>query len=253
MLINKFLKSVIVSGLLVMSSVHAAEIPKGVAQLAEGLGVSLENVRPTPAKGLYELLVGTQIFYITSDGKYLLSGSMLDMTTKENLTDARMKGIRLKAIDSIADDQYISYKSNKPKHSITIFTDIDCGYCRKLHSEMDGYNKLGISVNYLFFPRTGPGTESFNKAVSVWCNKDRNMALTDAKAGKAMAAAKCSNPIASHYQLGSEMGVTGTPYIITEDGDTLPGYMPPAALKRELDKLHAAAVKPVTNKEISKR
>jgi len=249
---SKYLKSLVISSLLFMGAAHAADIPKEVTQFVEELGISSESIRATPAKGIYELLVGTQIFYVTADGKYLFAGNMLDLETKENLTDTRMKGIRLNTMSAVADDQYISYNSDKPKHTVTIFTDIDCGYCRKLHSEMDGYNKLGISVKYLFFPRTGPGTESFNKAISVWCNKDRNTALTDAKAGKSMAAATCSNPVAKHFKLGSEMGVSGTPYIITEQGDTLPGYMPPAALRSELDKFKAAAVQ-LEKQEISKR
>jgi thiol:disulfide interchange protein DsbC len=247
------MKSFLLAGLLFASASHAAEIPKAVSQLAQELGIS--DVRPTPAAGLYELLVGTQIFYITADGKYLLAGNMLDMTTKENLTDTRMKGVRLDALGTVKDDQLIAYKSKKPEHTITIFTDIDCGYCRKLHSEMADYNKLGISVKYLFYPRTGPGTDSYNKAVSVWCNKDRNAAMNDAKAGKSVAAAKCSNPVASHFKLGTQMGLSGTPFMITEYGDTLPGYLPPSALKGELDKMRAAATDKsgLEKKSISKR
>lgn len=239
---RQFIKPLLLSFVLISGTSHAAEIPKAISQLVLQLGISLEDVRPTPADGLYELLVGTQIFYITADGKYLLAGNMLDMTTKENLTDTRMKGVRLTALETVADDQMISYKSDKPDHSITIFTDIDCGYCRKLHSEMADYNRLGITVNYLFYPRTGPGSDSYNKAVSVWCNKDRNTALTDAKAGKSLPSANCDNPVASHYRLGTQMGLTGTPYMVTEHGDTLPGYLPPVALKRELDKMRAAEV-----------
>jgi len=251
MSLTNLVKSLAIAGLLVIGSAQAADISKEVTQMVKKLGIPLENVRSTPANGLYELQAGTQIFYITQDGKYLLTGNMLDMATKENLTDSRMKGIRLDAIAAVSSDQFISYKAKDEKYAITVFTDIDCGYCRKLHSEMDGYNKLGISVNYLFFPRTGLGTESYNKAVSVWCNKDRNTALTNAKAGKAMGAAKCDNPIAAHFQLGSELGINGTPNIITAQGEMLPGYMPPAALKRELDK--AAALASVGKKEVSKR
>lgn len=238
MSINQYLKSLIVFGLFIMHSLHVvADIPKGVRQTAKELGVPVENIRSTPAKGLYELLAGTKILYVTEDGQHLLAGYMLDVATKENLTSTRMEGIRQDAISLIADDQYISFKAGKPKHTVTVFTDIDCGYCRKLHAEMGNYNKLGISVNYLFFPRSGPGTASYNKAVSVWCNKDRNAAMTLAKAGKSITTATCNNPVTEHYKLGVKMGVTGTPYIVTERGEVLPGYMPPAALKGELDKL----------------
>lgn len=254
MLSKNILKSLVIASLLVMAPAQATEIPKEVAELVQNLGVSVENVRSTPANGLYELQAGNQIFYITQDGKYLLTGHMLDMTTKENLTDTRMKGIRLDAIKSVSDDQLISFKAEDEKHQVTVFTDIDCGYCRKLHSELDGYNELGISINYLFFPRTGLGSESYNKAVSVWCNEDRHTALTKAKAGESLPVKNCNNPVADHYQLGTEMGVTGTPYIVTEQGDLLPGYLPPAKLKQELDKSAAVAAesKPA-KKEVSKR
>ena len=258
MFVSRFTKSLLVAGLLFTSSANAQDIPQAVSKLALELGIPATNIRPTPANGLYELLVGTQIFYITADAKYLLAGSMLNMQTKENLTDTRMKGVRLDALEGLAEDQYISFKAKDPVHTVTVFTDIDCGYCRKLHSEMEQYNKFGITVNYLFYPRTGPGTASYNKAISVWCNKDRNNAMTVAKAGKDLEAAKCSNPVGSHFQLGTQLGLSGTPFMITEYGDTLPGYLPPAALKRELDKLQAAAsvsghVKPADKKSVSKR
>lgn len=250
----KFTRSIrlfCLAGMLAFGSAHAGEIPDQVKQLIVGLGIPLENVRETPASGLYELQAGTQIFYLTEDGKYLLTGNMLNMETRENLTDTRMKGIRLEAIGSIPNDQLISYNAKQQKHRITVFTDIDCAYCRKLHSEMEAYNKQGISINYLFFPRTGPGSPSYDKAISVWCNKDRNTAMTDAKAGKDLPAAKCANPVARHYQLGTELGVTGTPYIVTEQGDLLPGYVPPVALKQELDK--AAVASAAMKKALSKR
>ena len=249
MLLKNFFKFLILASLFLASTAQAADISKAVTQLLKKLDIPQENVRLSPAKGLYELQTGAQIFYITADGKYLLTGNMVDMTTKENLTDTRMKDIRLDAINAVEDDQLISYKAKNQKYQVTVFTDIDCGYCRKLHSEIDAYNKLGISVKYLFYPRAGPGSESYNKAVSVWCNKDRNLALTDAKAGKTLAAAKCANPVARHYQLGTELGVTGTPYMITDKGDLLPGYVPPAALKLELEKMAAQPVE----KEVSKR
>jgi thiol:disulfide interchange protein DsbC len=252
MLSKSILKSLVIASLLVIAPAQATEIPKEVAELVQNLGVSVENVRSTPANGLYELQAGNQIFYITQDGKYLLTGQMLDMATKENLTDTRMKGIRLDAINTVSADKLISFKASNQKYQVTVFTDIDCGYCRKLHSEMDGYNKLGISINYLFFPRTGMGTESYNKAVSVWCNEDRHTAMNKAKAGQSLPEKKCNNPVAAHYQLGSEMGLTGTPYILTEHGDALPGYLAPAALKLELDKSAAMAVQSV-KKEVSKR
>ena len=248
---KNFIKVTVLASLFMYASAHAVEITPKVKQLLSGLGIPLENVRQTPVDGLYELQAGTQIFYLTNDGKYLLTGNMLNMETRENLTDSRLKGIRLDAINAVDRDQLISYKAKDQKHKITVFTDIDCGYCRKLHSEMDDYNKQGITIDYLFYPRTGPGSPSYQKAVSVWCNKDRNSAMTQAKAGQELPTANCKNPVAQHFMLGTELGVSGTPYIVTDRGDLLPGYVPPAALKQELDKAAAAAV--AERKDLSKR
>jgi len=116
-----------------------------------------------------------------------------------------------------------------------VFTDLDCGYCRKLHSEMAKYNELGIRVRYLFFPREGPDTESWDKAVSVWCSANRNDALTRAKKGETIKAAKCKpNPVQRDYELGQDVGLRGTPAIVLPDGDLLPGYVPPAMLAQRL-------------------
>jgi len=252
MLLKRLLLLLIFPVMLMLGSVQAAEVSKEVTQLLQKLGIPVENVRSTPVNGLYELQAGNQIFYITQDGKYLLTGNMVNMETKENLTDTRMKGIRLDAINTVSSDKMIAFKADDQKYQVTVFTDIDCGYCRKLHSEMDGYNNLGISVNYLFFPRTGLGSASYNKAVSVWCNEDRLAAMTKAKAGEELPEKKCNNPVSDHYQLGTEMGVTGTPYILTETGDLLPGYVPPITLRSELDKA-AVLASSSAKKELSKR
>ena len=252
MKLSKLIKLFAVAIVFWMTPAAAEKITPEVTELLKGLGIPLENVHTTPVNGLYELQVGTQIFYVSADGKYLLTGSLLDMTTKENLTDNRMKGIRLAAINKIPADQMISFKAKDEKYLITVFTDIDCGYCRKLHSEIEQYNQQGISVNYLFYPRTGPGTQSYYKAVSVWCNNDRNQAMTQAKAGKEVPKANCENPVARHFQLGTELGVGGTPYIITDHGDMLPGYVPPTVLRQELDKATASNVSSAS-KEVSLR
>jgi thiol:disulfide interchange protein DsbC len=120
----------------------------------------------------------------------------------------------------------VIFAPDKPKHTVTVFTDIDCGYCRKLHREIDGYLKAGIRVRYLFFPRAGLGSESFNEAVSVWCAADRQQAMTDAKAGKPIEAKTCENPVIDHMQLGESLQISGTPAIVLESGDLVPGYVP---------------------------
>ena len=127
-------------------------------------------------------------------------------------------------------DQVVFPATGAKKHTITVFTDIDCAYCRRLHAQIGEYNNLGIEVNYLFFPRAGVGSHSFEKAVSVWCAADRNSAFTTAKAGEEPAPLDCPNPVERHFQIGKELGVTGTPALVAEDGTLIPGYVPPATL-----------------------
>jgi thiol:disulfide interchange protein DsbC len=129
-----------------------------------------------------------------------------------------------------------------PKYTITVFTDVDCQYCRKLHSEIGELNRLGIRVRYMFFPRTGPNTESWIKAEVVWCSPDRNEALTRAKLGANLDLKKACpmNPVAREYQLGQDIGVRGTPAIVTERGDYIAGYLPPLQLLAQIKELQVA-------------
>ena len=197
--------------------------------------VTLDEINPTPVDGLSEVLIGPQVVYVTNDGKYLIKGSLIDLKTRVDLSEERRKSIRLAAINGIGEDRMIVFAADEPRHTITVFTDIDCGYCRKLHNEIDQYNAKGITVRYLFFPRSGPNTPSFDKAVSVWCEEDRRKALTAAKAGKELPKADCKNPVQEEYELGEVVGVRGTPAIILEDGEMLPGYIPADRLSKALD------------------
>ena len=241
------LAAVFVSG---ASMASGLKLSKEMRAMLKQLEVPQENIRKTPIDGLYELQVGTKIFYLSKNGEYLLTGNMIELGTRENLTEKRLGSLRVDAIKGVGKDQQISFKAKKPKHSITVFTDIDCGYCRKLHAEMAAYNKLGISVNYLFYPRTGPGSPSYDKAVSVWCSKNRNQAMTQAKSGEKLSEASCNNPVTTHFQLGNQMGINGTPAIVTETGELMPGYVPPARLIKELDIRKQAAV---TARKVSKK
>ena len=197
--------------------------------------VVLDQINPTPIDGISEVLVGPSVLYITNDGKYLFQGSLIDIATRTNLSEERRKDVRIAAINDFGEDRMIIFPAEKPRHTITVFTDIDCGYCRKLHNEIDQYNDKGITVRYLMFPRSGPNSPSYDKAVSVWCEKDRRQALTDAKAGKVLPKASCENPIKKEYELGSMIGIRGTPAIILEDGEMLPGYIPADRLVKALN------------------
>ncbi|MDD5411573.1 MAG: DsbC family protein [Methylobacter sp.] len=196
--------------------------------------VKVESVKPSQIKGLYEVVVGADIFYASEDGKYLIQGRLIDIESRTDLTEEKLSAARKQAIDKLGQDKMIVFKPKKSKYTVTVFTDIDCGYCRKLHSELDQYMAEGITIQYLFFPRAGKGSESYDKAVSVWCADDRKAALTAAKKGEALAAKTCNNPVDEHMQLGAAFDVKGTPMIVTEKGSIYPGYLPAKQLAEAL-------------------
>ena len=197
--------------------------------------VKIDSVKPSEIKGLYEVIVGANIFYVSEDGKYLLQGRLVDVAARKDLTEEKLAGTRKQAIEKIGQENMIVFKPKIGKYTVTVFTDIDCGYCRKLHSEIDQYLAQGITIQYLFFPRAGKGSDSYNKAVSVWCAKDRNAALTDAKKGNTPPAKTCDNPVDEHMQLGADFDVKGTPMIVTEKGNIYPGYLPAKQLVEALE------------------
>ncbi len=214
-----------------------AVIRKAIAKLAPD--TRLESVRTTPIPGIVEVNTSGDLVYMTADGKYLLTGNLIDVASKRDLTEASQAATRRVLMRDIRPSQMIVFAPPRPKYTVTVFTDVDCGYCRKLHSQIADYNKEGIAVDYLFFPRTGIGSESYDKAVSVWCAPNRQQALTDAKLGKPMPRRDCTNPVTMDYRLGQKFGVTGTPAIYTSDGTQIGGYLDPAEMKAKLDQLAA--------------
>jgi thiol:disulfide interchange protein DsbC len=195
-----------------------------------------DQISPSPISGLFELRMGPQVAYVSADGRFLVRGDIIEVQTEANLTEARRGAARLSAIEDVGDARMIVFAPKQVKHTINVFTDIDCGYCRKLHREMDDYLARGIRVRYLFFPRSGPNTESWTKAETVWCSPDRNTALTKSKRGETITARSCSpTPVQQHYSLGIDFGVQGTPAIITDTGELLPGYVPAGELAQYLN------------------
>jgi thiol:disulfide interchange protein DsbC len=205
-------------------------------------GTKLEDLRPSPIPGIYEFVQGADVSYLTADGKYFLDGNLYDMKSRDNLTEELRTHARVALIGEVPESEMLIFSPPNPKYTITVFTDVDCAYCRKLHSEMAELNRLGIRVRYMFYPRTGPGTESWKKAEVVWCSANRNDALTRAKAGAALDMNKvCSpTPVKREYELGENIGVRGTPAIVTENGDYISGYMPPRELVEQLKELQLA-------------
>lgn len=200
--------------------------------------ITVDSVKAAPIEGFAEVLLGAQLVYVSMDGKYLIDGQVIEVANRRNLSEAAKGEVRKAKLVNLSNDDLITFgAADNVKHQLYVFTDIDCGYCRRLHAQIDEYNQLGIEVNYLMFPRAGVGSHSFDKAVSVWCAADKNEALTIAKAGEEPEEATCSNPIEMHYELGKELGVTGTPALVTSSGTLLPGYVPPASLLTRLDAL----------------
>ena len=211
----------------------ADEVPAELAPLFPGL--TAPQVRPAPIPGFYEVRVGAQILYVTTDGRFLVQGELFDVASETNLTEQRRASARVEAVEEVSEGSMIVFAPEAYQHTITVFTDIDCGYCRRLHREIDDYLKLGIRVRYLFFPRSGPATESWTKAQQVWCSPNRQDAMTRSKAGEVLAVPACNpSPVQAHYDLGRDLGIRGTPAIISDMGELIPGYMPAADLQRAL-------------------
>ncbi|NOR18659.1 MAG: thioredoxin fold domain-containing protein [Xanthomonadales bacterium] len=198
-------------------------------------------VSETPIEGILQVQINSEIVYVTGDGQYLIQGQIMDIDTRTNLTDQAKSGIRVGLLEGLKQEEQISFSPVEPKYELLVFTDLDCGYCRKLHNQMDEYNEEGIAIHYLAFPRAGVGSASYDKFVSVWCADDQHSALTLAKNGGDPEPQKCPNPIADQYELGREIGVTGTPALVTADGTLIPGYMPPAQLRQRLESLQVSA------------
>lgn len=194
----------------------------------------IESVSATPLKGIYALeLPGGSTIYGTANGDYLFVGDLYQLTETAlvNVTESGRDGRRKALLAAVDTDSMIAFSPEGPiKATLNVFTDVDCGYCRKLHLEVPELNAMGIAVRYLAYPRAGIGSGSYDKVVSAWCAQDQQTAITRLKMGQALTPATCANPVADHYELGKQMGVTGTPAIVLENGRLLPGYMPAADL-----------------------
>ena len=205
--------------------------------------VEVERVGAAPLPGFREAIVAGQVVYVSDDGRYLFlpgsGGALFDVDAKKNLSEDAMAAMRKQLLQTIPTSERIVFSPPNPKYTVTIFTDVECGYCRKLHSEIAEYNRQGIAVEYLAFPRMGIGSEDYKKMVAVWCATDRRKALTDAKNDRSPAYRNCKTSVNMQYDIGQRVGLTGTPMILTREGVQVGGYVPPAALRETLDKLAA--------------
>jgi thiol:disulfide interchange protein DsbC len=198
----------------------------------------------SPVNGMYLTSIDGVSGYVSADGRYFIIGDMLDLASHRNLTQESQQMTRRSLLEKVAPNETILFAPARPKHTIIVFTDVDCPYCRKLHSELPQLQARGIAVRYRAFPRSGPNTKAWRTMAAVWCSSDRGDALTRATRGDPVSAtASCSDAIiAKHYALGLQLGIPGTPMIVLSDGTSLGGYMTPDKLFAALN-AHAAAQK----------
>lgn len=201
--------------------------------------IQVESIDKAPIPGFREVIAGGQVIWVSDDGKYLIQGDLFDIAARKDLGDEAMAKVRRQVLATLPEaDRIVFAPAGATKHTVVVVTDVECGYCRKFHTDIAEYNKRGIRVEYLAFPRAGIGSPDYRKMVAVWCAPDRRKALTDAKNDRAVQQAACPrSPVDMQYNAGLRMGLEGTPMILTLDGHQLGGYLPPDALLERLDAL----------------
>ena len=190
-----------------------------------------QDIDESGIDGWYKLQKGGIVAYVSDDGRYLMQGDIIDLDRQVNLTEESRNVARRDLMNTLDDGQVIAFSPAEVKHSVTIFTDVDCGYCRRLHAQIDEYLDRGIEVRYLLYPRNGPASAAWGTSEDVWCSADRQEALTAAKLEREFETQSCdASVVQDHYILGKEVGLSGTPTIVLEDGTLIGGYMPADAL-----------------------
>ncbi len=229
------------SALLLFGGAQAAE-PEDpqIQHIRKSLAVFLPNLQidriaPAPIDGLYEVAFDSRLMYVSADGRYIVQGAVFDLEAQQDLTKPRLNALRAEAVEAIGEQNMLVYEPKKVTHQVTVFTDIDCPYCRKMHAQMDEYLDRGIRFRYLFYPRAGKNSSSYDKAVAVWCADDRRAAMDRAKAGDKLDKASCDNPVDAHMALAEKLPIRGTPALVLDSGEIIPGYIPPERLIRILD------------------
>ena len=202
-------------------------------------GSQIESIQESSIAGLYAVYYGDlEPIYVSEDGNFFIYGNIFKINKNSilNITDIEISKRRSLILSNLVSSELISFKSSNEKHVVTVFTDVDCGYCRKLHNQIKEYNKLGITINYAAFPRSGLGSDSFMKMVGAWCSENMKLSLTKLKNNKEVSVNFCDNqPVSKHYAIGNKLGVTGTPAIFSSDGRLFPGYLSPEDLLIKLE------------------
>jgi len=220
--------------------VSAQEVSAELQQVREVVSGRFAEINPeeifeSQIPGWYTIRKGAIVAYISADGRYLLQGDMIDLENNANLTEESRNDARVKMMSDVSNEQLIVYTPDKVEATVSIFTDIDCTFCRRLHAQLDEYMAEGIEIRYFLYPRNGPTSPSWAKAENVWCSDDRNEALTLAKLDQEYPTRNCdASVVSSHYLIGQDVGLRGTPAIVLHDGSLFSGYLPPDQLKQAI-------------------
>ena len=230
------MKNSLISFILIFSvSVSASQdnIREGLKNILPD-GAVIELIEPSPIPGIYAVYYGDlQPIYVTQDGSFFIYGDIykININSISNITEKSVAERRKLILQNIPSEELISFKSSDEQFSVIVFTDVDCGYCRKLHNQIDEYNSLGISINYAAFPRSGIGTSAFTKMVGAWCSDNPKDSMTKLKNNSPLDISFCENqPVSKQYIIGKKLGVDGTPAIFSMDGEIFPGYIEPEEL-----------------------
>lgn len=217
----------------------AEQIPAALEEAAAKLipGIEPDRISASPLPGLYEVFYGPTVIYVSADGRYVVRGDLLDVKEGVNLTEERRKQARLHAIEALSEDSLIVFspEDGEVEHRVTVFTDVECPYCQRMHRQIQDYLDRGIEIRYAAFPRAGVPSRAYTTMVSVWCADDPQQAMTNAKAGKRVPPKRCENPVEAQFELGRRLNIRGTPTLVTEDGTMIPGYLPARELARRMD------------------
>jgi thiol:disulfide interchange protein DsbC len=226
--------------LIATSAAIAGDDPEELELVREKVTGLFDEIEPqhvfeSPIEGWYTIRKGAIVAYISADGKYLLQGDLIDLDAKVNLSEASRDSARQAMMSAVPQEQMIIFSPEVVKYSINVFTDVDCTYCRRLHSQIDEYLAQGIEIRYLLYPRNGPTSQSWVTAEQVWCSDNRNEALTLAKLGQEFETHECdASMVSKHYLMGQDVGLSGTPAIVFENGQLVSGYVPAERLSEQL-------------------
>jgi len=239
---TNFIRSVaLLAGFAVFASAQAADDDAKLEQVRQKISGMFESIEPqnisaSQVDGWYTIHQGSIIAYVSGDGRYLLQGDLIDLDNSVNLSEQSRTEARRELMSTVSDNDVITFSPAEVKYTVSVFTDVECTYCRRLHSQIDEYMAHGIEVRYLLYPRNGPASRAWNTMENVWCAADRQNALTMAKMDQQFDTATCdSSMVQDHYVIGRDVGLSGTPAIVLDDGTLISGYLPPDQLAAQLE------------------